>query len=82
MAEKRVTVNAGSRFGGLLAIAFIVLKLCDVITWSWWWVLSPLWIGFAIIGVVLAVIGIIYGIAALLDYLDGRSRRKKREQAE
>ena len=33
---------------GLLGIAFIVLKLCNVITWSWWWVLSPFWIGLAI----------------------------------
>ena len=32
----------------LLAIALpalIVLKLAGVIAWSWWWVLSPLWIG-------------------------------------
>jgi len=28
----------------LLQIAFIVLKLTGTITWSWWWVLSPLWI--------------------------------------
>ena len=28
----------------LLLVAFIVLKLCGVIAWSWWWVLSPLWI--------------------------------------
>ncbi len=32
------------RFIGLLAIVFIVLKLCNVIAWSWLWVLSPLWI--------------------------------------
>jgi uncharacterized RDD family membrane protein YckC len=25
-------------------ITFIVLKLTRVITWSWWWVLSPMWI--------------------------------------
>ena len=30
--------------GGVLLVAFIVLKLCDVIDWSWWWVLSPIWI--------------------------------------
>lgn len=29
---------------GLLAVAFIVLKLCNVINWSWVWVLSPIWI--------------------------------------
>ena len=36
-------------FPGLLAILFIGLKLTGVITWSWWWVLSPIWIPFAII---------------------------------
>ena len=34
----------GIGFPGLLTIAFIILKLCNVISWSWWWVLSPLWI--------------------------------------
>lgn len=28
----------------LLTVAFVVLKLCHVIDWSWWWVLSPIWI--------------------------------------
>lgn len=28
----------------LLSVAFIVLKLCGVIKWSWWWVLSPIWL--------------------------------------
>jgi len=42
-------------FTGLLTIAFVVLKLCNVIQWSWWWVLSPLWIS-----TLLVVIGIIF----------------------
>ena len=33
---------------GLLGVAFIVLKLCGVIHWSWWWVLAPLWISFGV----------------------------------
>ena len=33
--------SGGIGFCGLLAIAFIVLKLCGVIAWSWLWVLSP-----------------------------------------
>jgi len=33
--------SAGVGFGGLLTVAFIVLKLTKVIGWSWWWVLSP-----------------------------------------
>lgn len=35
-------------FLGILAIVFIVLKLTEVIAWSWAWVLAPLWIGFAL----------------------------------
>lgn len=40
----------------ILTIAFVVLKLCEVIDWSWWWVLSPLWIPLALTGVILLVI--------------------------
>ena len=29
---------------GGLTIIFVILKLCDVISWKWVWVLSPLWI--------------------------------------
>lgn len=48
--------NSGGGVGvcGLLLVAFIVLKLCKVIDWSWWWVLSPLWIPLAIILAVVA----------------------------
>lgn len=29
-------------------IVFLTLKLAGVISWSWWWVTSPLWIVAAI----------------------------------
>lgn len=49
--------NSGVRIGfcSLLAIVFIILKLCGVITWSWVWVLAPLWIP-VLVGVVAIVI--------------------------
>lgn len=47
--------SKGIGFVGLLTIAFIVLRFVNVITWSWLWVLSPLWIC-AIVKVVLIVI--------------------------
>ena len=28
----------------LLGVAFVVLKLCGVIDWSWWWVTAPFWV--------------------------------------
>ena len=40
-------------FAGLLQLAFIILKLCKVINWSWWLVLMPLWIE------IILVVGII-----------------------
>src|SRR5580704_9869093 len=40
--------SGGIGFCGLLTILFIGLKLTNFIDWSWWWVLSPLWIGFAV----------------------------------
>jgi hypothetical protein len=54
MNNVRFEGNSGSGgFLGLLAIAFIVLKLCGVIAWSWLWVLSPIWIPLALVAVVL-----------------------------
>lgn len=50
-----VKKSSGIGFPGLLCVAFIVLKLCHVIDWSWWWVLSPLWIGAIILVVLVAV---------------------------
>ena len=37
--------SGGIGFTGLLLILFITLKLLKLISWSWWWVLSPIWIG-------------------------------------
>lgn len=51
--------SKGIGFVGLLTIAFIVLKLCHVIDWSWLWVLSPLWISAIIIVLLVIMIAII-----------------------
>lgn len=36
--------SGGSIFPSLLTVLFIGLKLTGHIDWSWWWVLSPIWI--------------------------------------
>lgn len=46
--------SGGIGFCGLLTSVFITLKLLDLITWSWWWVLSPIWISLLLV-VVIAV---------------------------
>lgn len=43
-------------FTSLLTLLFIGLKLGKVINWSWWWVLSPIWISVGITIVVVATI--------------------------
>lgn len=65
--------GGGIGFVGLLTIAFIILKLCGVINWSWWWVLSPLWISAGLVVAVLLIIGII----CLIAYLVQRRHAKK-----
>lgn len=54
--------TAGIGFLGALTIAFIVLKLCNIIKWSWWWVLAPTWMPIALF--VLSVVAVV--IAALI----------------
>jgi len=51
--------SGGIGFCGLLAIVFITLKLTSVIAWSWWWVLSPLWIPVAIVLTICTIAGIV-----------------------
>ncbi len=60
--------NRGAGFFELLAITLIVLKLCGVITFSWWVVLCPLWIPLFISILVLFVLGVI----GLIKYINVR----------
>lgn len=49
-------VTGGVGFVGLLQLVFIVLKLCKVITWSWWAVLLPTIISTGLVVVVILAI--------------------------
>ena len=54
--ERVIEKQSGIGFTGLLTLIFITLKLTGYITWSWVWVLSPIWITFLIVFVVLVFI--------------------------
>lgn len=58
--------TGGIGFCGLLTICFIVLKLLGKIAWSWWWVLSPLWIPIVVIVAIILIVIIVSGIIALV----------------
>lgn len=54
------TVTGGVSAWTVLLIVFIVLKLCNLIDWSWGWVLSPLWIPLSIVVLVVIIVLFIY----------------------
>lgn len=60
-------------FTGALLIALIVLKLTGTIAWSWWWVLSPAWIGVGV-GLAALLVGMLVVIA--------KERREARAELE
>ncbi len=56
--------SGGISLAGVLFVVFLVLKLCGVIGWSWWWITAPLWIPFCrliLIGAVLIFVPVFLG---------------------
>lgn len=61
-----VALGDGMNFSSVLLLIFIVLKLTHVIHWSWWWVLSPLWIGFSVTLLVFIIATVIVAVLQIL----------------
>ena len=61
MKKQEVINNNGIGFFGLLSLMFIGLKLTEVINWSWWLVLLPMYgplvVFLIIVGTVVAFSG-------------------------
>lgn len=64
--EKKVNVTVGPGVGGLLGVLFVALKLTGQIDWSWFWVLAPFWIPFAIFLGIIGFMLVMAVIAAIL----------------
>lgn len=69
--------NNSSGILGLLGVAFVVLKLCEVIDWSWWWVTAPFWGGLALLLGIAAVAGIVYLVASAFGATPKQRRRRR-----
>ena len=71
--NNEVNVSIGGGFSGLLFIAFLILKLCNIITWSWWWVTAPLWMPLAFV-IVVSIICVL--VLAISEAIENRRWRK------
>ena len=76
--------SSGLGIFSVVGIVFIVLKCVGVINWSWWWVLSPFWIGFLFgISILLLILSGYFIFGAMEEYEKIRRRklaeRKKKE---
>lgn len=63
MADSSSSGGGGAGLATLLTVLFVGLKLTDNIDWSWWWVLSPLWISALLAIVVIAVLILVAAVA-------------------
>lgn len=68
MANEKIVYQGPGLFT-LLGITFLILKLCNVITWPWIWVLAPFWIPVAIILTILIIIGLFLGIITVFNII-------------
>lgn len=66
MRDKKIIIYKGVSFTSLLFIVFLVLKLTNVINWSWWWVTAPLWVT-PVLGIVLVSLFIIVFVGAVFS---------------
>lgn len=55
MKDKNVR-NSGMGFISVLTLIFVVLKLTNNISWSWIWVLSPIWISIILMILIFGII--------------------------
>lgn len=78
MKENQSKNTGGIGFLGLLALIFITLKLTRVIDWSWWWVLSPIWIPTVIALLIIVIVLIGASTAAAVKESKKQNRRSSK----
>ena len=58
---KESSDNKGLGICTVLGLIFITLKLTGLISWSWIWVLSPIWIGICFMIIIYFILYLILG---------------------
>ncbi len=70
MSDEKRTTSGGIGLAWVITVVFIVLKAVGVITWSWWWVFSPIWITFALGGIIIVFLIITVLIKDLINDIE------------
>lgn len=60
-----MNINVNINWAIVLTLIFVVLQLTEVIQWSWWWVLSPLWISALLAVLIFGLVVLYFAIAKL-----------------
>ena len=76
MSKESSAGSSAVSLATLLTVAFVVLKLCKVIDWSWWWVLSPIWIQLSI-GILALTIWFVVKCIQEYRYLKRKEKRNE-----
>lgn len=63
-------------FPAALFVVFLVLKLCGVIAWSWWWVSAPLWLPLLVVLGLTALVALMLGRVAAVGLVAGLNRKR------
>lgn len=66
MEDNKKKTSGGLGIVGVVQIVFIVLKLCNVIDWSWIWVMAPLWIWAGVLAVIFLLMGLAYYLKEIM----------------
>ncbi len=67
-------------FTGDLTILFIALKLTHFISWSWWWVLSPMWISVAAVLVIVGLMVLVAFVSVTIEERRGGAKYYRRSR--
>ena len=59
MATMHLKTKQMNKLITITKVVLVTLKVAGVLDWSWWWILSPIWVPYAAFGLILTILVII-----------------------
>ena len=67
MNRKHILIGSAISFVTILTLIFAALKLCNIITWAWVWVVSPIWIPCTLIALIIIILPVLFFLFVAFD---------------